>query len=149
MRNTVFIVLPSRLKAIPTLLHRRLLYALKNALEFPGHLAISETTLNGEMIPEAWVGLSAVKRWALGALNPPSRSRGDARSYKGVIEELKNRWEKTENLSRIRSAVSKATHLLDLLLDPGTFSTHSRYAWDGVTLYWLEEKGTVVPWPYY
>ena len=155
MRNTVSIVLPSRLKAIPTFLHRRLLHALKNALELPGHLTISETTLNGGMIPEARVGLSVVKRWAVGALNVPSRSRGDARvafgarSYKEVTEELKNGWEKTENLSRIRSAVSTATHLLDRLLDPGTPSTHSRYAWDGVTLYWLDEEVTVVPWPYY
>jgi hypothetical protein len=63
--------------------------------------------------------------------------------------ELRNGWERTEDLSRIRSAVSKATRLLDLSLDPGAFSAHSRYAWDGVTLYLMEEKATVVPWPYY
>lgn len=154
MRNTVFIVPPSRLKAIPTLLHRRLLHALKNALEFPGYLTIAETTLKGEMIPEARDGFSAVRRWALGTLNAPSRSRGDvrvvlnARSSEEITEELKSGWEKTEKLSRIRSAVSKTTHLFDLLWDPRAFSTHSRYAWDGITLY-LQQEGAIVPWPYY
>jgi len=124
-------------------------------LESPGHLTIAKTTLKGEMVPEARDGFSAVRRWALGALNVRSRPRGDvrvafdARSSKKVTEELKSGWEKAENLSRIRSAVSNATHLLDLLLDPGARSTHSRYAWDGLTLYWLQEEGTIVPWPYY
>jgi hypothetical protein len=124
-------------------------------LEFPGYLTIAETTLKGMIVPEAWEGFSVVKRWANGALSALCRSRGevrvniDAGSYKKVTEELKSGWEKTENLSRIRSAVSKATNLLDLLLDPGAPPNLPRYAWDGITLYWLQEEDTIVPWPYF
>jgi hypothetical protein len=124
-------------------------------LEFPGYLTIAETTLKGKMVPEAREGFSAVKRWANGALNALGHSRGevrvniDAGSHKKVTEELKSGWEKTENLSRIRSTVSKATNLLDLLLDPGALSIFPRYAWDGITLYRLQEEDTVIPWPYF
>lgn len=155
MRNSIFIPLPSRLNVILTYLYRRLLHAVKNALEFPGYLTIAETTLNGKMVLEARDGFSTVKRWANGALNALGHSRGevrvniDAGSRKKVTEELKSGWEKTEDLSRIRSAVSKATNLLDLLLDPGALPILHRYAWDGITLYWLQEEDTIVPWPYF
>ena len=124
-------------------------------MEFPGYLTVAETTLNGKMVLEARDGFSSVKRWANGALNALGHSRGEVRvnidacSRKKVTGELKSGWEKTEDLSRIRSAVSKATNLLDLLLDPGALPILHRYAWDGITLYWLQEEDTIVPWPYF
>jgi hypothetical protein len=93
------------------------------------------------LIPEAVEGFCTVKRWAFDALSALGRPKSELQlefadvSYTGAMKELKNGWERTANLESIRSAVSRATHLLGLLVDP------PRLAWDGLTLYRLGDEG--------
>jgi hypothetical protein len=58
-------------------------------------------------------------------------------SYSEAMEEMKNGLERKANLESIRSAVSRATHLLGLILDP------PRLAWDGLTLYRLQTRAPI------
>ena len=122
-------------------LPRRLLQALDGALKPPGPLTGSKYALKGDLIPEAVEGFSTAKRWALGALTALGRPKSELQlefadvSYMAAMKELKNGWERTANLESIRSAVSRATHLLGLLVDP------PRLAWDGLTLYRLRDEG--------
>jgi hypothetical protein len=139
----------SCLKSILMPLSRRLLHALEGALKPPGPLTGSKYTLKGDLIPEALEGFLTVKRWAIRALtalgNPGVELQLDcaAGSYTEAMKELTDGWERTANLDRLRSAVSKATHLLGgLLLDP------PRLAWDGITLYRLREEGSDFSWAY-
>jgi hypothetical protein len=104
----------------------------------------------GELIPEAMEGFLTVNRWAFGALTALGYPGAElqlefaAGSYTEAMKELKSGWERTANLDRLRSAVSRATLLAGgLLLDPPPL------AWDGLTLYRPREKGHDFPWVYY
>jgi hypothetical protein len=118
-------------------------------LKPPGPLTGSKYALKGDLIPDALEGFCTAKRWALGALIALGRPNSELQpefatvSYTEAMKELKSGWERTANPESIRSAISRATHLLGLLVDP------PRLAWDGLTLYRLEDEGHKFSGPYF
>jgi hypothetical protein len=153
VRNTVYPYPAISFEIDPHAFFSRLLYWLKHALQVPAYAAYF-TNVGAALkdtIPEYRDGFFTVKLWALGALCAFSRSRGDFLRtfdpgfYQEVTDKLKKGWPEAADLDGIRNGVSIAIRLLELILDPPT----SRHAWDGLTLYRLQDEGAMLPRPDY
>jgi hypothetical protein len=77
--------------------------------------------LDGELIPEARDGFLVVKRWVDKALNTGARQPPNQRVQLAATRltiSFEDKWEEAHHLEHLKSALTTATGIFGLLLDP-------------------------------
>jgi len=98
--------------------------------------------LDKDLKPDAQDGFTIAKRWAVEALERNKDTFFEL-EYSSLKADLENGWERNPHLKGLRSGVTKATAVFELLLDG-----RKPAGWDGITLYKVQVDA-YFPWYYY